>query len=179
MKPLLVSLLLLAACASQGEAQTSGRLPVGNRHNIVVFLADDLGWRDVGAYGNKGIRTPNIDSLARSGMRVALAFGTSPQCSPSCISMLTGKFPHATGTEDLHTPLPAGERILPSYLRARGYFTGMMAKTHIGPNGERQFEWYSPRTADALPARIRCPITVCCFMMPNSISSRAPGLSRM
>lgn len=152
MKPLLVSLLLLAACASQGEAQTSGRLPVGNRPNIVVFLADDLGWRDVGAYGNAGIRTPNIDSLARSGMRVALAFGTSPQCSPSRISMLTGKFPHATGTEDLHTPLPAGERILPSYLRARGYFTGMMAKTHIGPNGERQFEWYSPRTADALPA---------------------------
>jgi N-sulfoglucosamine sulfohydrolase len=120
--------------------------------NIVVFLADDLGWRDTGAYGNDGISTPNIDRLARSGLRVVRAFGTSPQCSPSRISMLTGKYPHATGTEDLHTPLPDNERMLPSYLQELGYFTGDMAKTHYGPNGERQFQWYSPETAAALPA---------------------------
>ena len=58
------------------------------------------------------------------------AFGTTPQCSPSRISILTGQYPHATRAEDLHTPLPDGERILPSYLQAGGYFTGMMAKTH-------------------------------------------------
>src|SRR4051812_43985974 len=49
-------------------------------------------------------------------------------------------------------PLPEGERILPSYLQGRGYFTGLMAKTHIGPTGERQFQWYSPETWAALPA---------------------------
>jgi arylsulfatase A-like enzyme len=119
--------------------------------NIVVFLADDLGWQDTGAYGNRGIRTPNIDQLARSGLRVVYAFGTSPQCSPSRISMLSGRYPHATLTEDLHTPLPASERLLPSYLRDLGYFTGDMAKTHYGPNGERQFQWYSPETARAFP----------------------------
>jgi arylsulfatase A-like enzyme len=48
-------------------------------------------------------------------------------------------------------PLPEGDRILPSYLQDSGYFTGMMAKTHIGPAGERQFQWYSPETSAALP----------------------------
>jgi arylsulfatase A-like enzyme len=114
-------------------------------------VADDLGWRDLGIYGNRGVRTPNIDRLARSGLRVVHAFGTSPQCSPSRISTLTGKYSHATLTEDLHTPLPDGERILPSYLAAQGYFTGMMAKTHLGLNGERQFQWYSPALSTALP----------------------------
>jgi arylsulfatase A-like enzyme len=119
--------------------------------NIVVFVADDLGWRDLGVQGNRFIRTPNLDGLARSGLRVELAFGTSPQCSPSRISTLSAEYPHTTRTEDLHTPLPDGLRILPSYLQDQGYFTGMMAKSHIGANGEKQFQWYSPRTAVALP----------------------------
>ncbi|HEX5576510.1 MAG TPA: sulfatase [Gemmatimonadales bacterium] len=122
------------------------------RPNILVLVADDLGWRDTGVYGNRGIRTPNIDRLARSGLLIRFAFGTSPQCSPSRISILSGKYSHATRTEDLHTPLPDGERLLPSYLQDRGYFTGMMAKTHLGPNGERQFQWYSPKLAEVFPA---------------------------
>ena len=124
----------------------------GTSPNIVVFVADDLGWRDTGVYGNRFIRTPNIDRLARSGLRVAYAFGTTPQCSPSRISTLTGKYAHATRTEDLHTPLPDGERILPAMLQKGGYFTGNMAKTHFGPNAERQFQWYSPETAEAFPS---------------------------
>ena len=141
-----IAALAVQPTSATGQARSEG-LP-----NLVVFVADDLGWRDLGIYGNAGIRTPNIDRLARSGLRVTRAFGTTPQCSPSRISTLTGKYAHATLTEDLHTPLPEGERILPSYLQARGYFTGMMAKTHIGPNGERQFQWYSPETAKAFPA---------------------------
>jgi N-sulfoglucosamine sulfohydrolase len=143
------SILVVATTTRPTPGMAQG--PGGERPNIVVLVADDLGWRDAGVYGNTEIRTPNIDRLARSGLRVVYAFGTSPQCSPSRISILTGKFSHATRTEDLHTPLPEGERILPSYLQDRGYFTGMMAKTHIGPNGERQFQWYSPETSTALP----------------------------
>ncbi|HWN18019.1 MAG TPA: sulfatase [Gemmatimonadales bacterium] len=120
--------------------------------NIIVFVGDDLGWRDTGTYGNRFIKTPNIDRLARGGLRVDYAFGTTPQCSPSRISTLTGKYAHAVGAEDLHTPLPERERILPSLLQDQGYFTGHMAKTHFGPNAERQFQWYSPKIADALPA---------------------------
>jgi N-sulfoglucosamine sulfohydrolase len=141
----LLSSALLASRAAPIQAQAAAR------PNIVVLVADDLGWRDTGVYGNGSIRTPNIDRLARSGLRVRLAFGTSPQCSPSRISVLTGRYPHATRAEDLHMPLPEGERILPSYLQESGYFTGMMAKTHIGPAGERQFQWYSAETSAALP----------------------------
>ncbi|HEX2220721.1 MAG TPA: sulfatase, partial [Gemmatimonadales bacterium] len=121
------------------------------RPNVVVFVGDDLGWRDTRPYGNAAVRTPNIERLARSGLTVRHAFVTSPQCSPSRISMLSGRYPHATRTEDLHTPLPPDVRLLPSYLQALGYFTGHMAKTHYGPHAERQFQWYAPETAAALP----------------------------
>jgi N-sulfoglucosamine sulfohydrolase len=142
-----LSVLAMVAHPLPLPAQASPEAPP----NILVFVADDLGWRDLGVYGNTVVRTPNIDRLARSGLRVERAFGTSPQCSPSRISILTGRYPHTTRAEDLHMPLPDGERILPSYLQWQGYYTGMMAKTHLGPLGERQFQWYSPETSAALP----------------------------
>ncbi|HET9226743.1 MAG TPA: sulfatase [Thermoanaerobaculia bacterium] len=139
--------LILAAVAATLPIQS----PPAARPNIVVFVGDDLGWRDTRPYGNAAVRTPNIERLARSGLLVRYAFGTSPQCSPSRISILSGRYSHATRTEDLHTPLPPGERLLPSYLQAEGYFTGHMAKTHYGPLAEKQFQWYSATTADSLP----------------------------
>lgn len=139
--------LILAAVAATLPIQS----PPDSRPNIVVFVGDDLGWRDTGPYGNAALRTPNIDRLARTGLLVRYAFGTSPQCSPSRISILSGRYSHATRTEDLHTPLPPGERLLPSYLQAEGYFTGHMAKTHYGPLAEKQFQWYAATTADSLP----------------------------
>ena len=140
--------IALAPVARRALAIQAGETPP----NIVVFLADDLGWRDTPPYGNAAVKTPNIARLAREGLLVRYAFGTSPQCSPSRISMLSGRFSHTTRTEDLHTPLPDGIRILPALLQQAGYFTGNMAKTHFGPNGERQFQWYSPETDSVLPA---------------------------
>jgi N-sulfoglucosamine sulfohydrolase len=143
-----MSLLTLAVVlAAALQAQT----PPATRPNIVVFVGDDLGWRDTRPYGNAAVRTPGIERLARSGLLVRYAFGTSPQCSPSRISILSGRYSHATRTEDLHAPLPPGERLLPSYLQAQGYFTGHMAKTHYGPLADAQFQWYAEETAAALP----------------------------
>ncbi len=111
--------------------------------NVLVFVADDAGWKDFGCYGNSGIKTPNIDRLAEGGLLCDNAFLTAPQCSPSRISVLTGRYPHATGAEDLHMPLPEGTTFLPTWLKKAGYFTGHMRKTHYGPEGEKQFDWYS------------------------------------
>ena len=126
--------LLLAGCTA-GEEQT--------KPNVIVLIADDAGYQDFGCYGNPYIRTPHIDRLAAGGLRADNAFLTSPQCSPSRISILTGKYPHQTGAEDLHAPLPATERIIPTYLKQAGYFTGYLLKGHFGPYGEEQFDWYS------------------------------------
>jgi arylsulfatase A-like enzyme len=107
--------------------------------NIIVFIADDAGM-DFGCYGNKVIKTPNIDKIARQGIRFQNAFLASPQSSPSRTAMMTGMFAHTIGTEDLHTPIDDSTRMIPSYLKEAGYFTGSMLKTHWGPNGDRQFD---------------------------------------
>src|SRR4026209_157690 len=126
--PLVGPVLLLAALGARPSAALAQAL-TGSRPNVIVFVGDDLGWRESGPYGNRFVGTPNIDRLARSGLLVKYAFGTTPQCSPSRISMRAGPYAHALGVEDLHTPLPEGERILPGLLQDQGYFTGHMAKT--------------------------------------------------
>ena len=116
--------------------------------DILVFIADDAGWRDFGCYGNPVIATPHIDALAAGGLKMERAFVTSPQCSPSRTSMLTGEYAHTLGTEDLHTPLPAGKRTIASYLKESGYYTGLIRKSHIGPYGLMQFD-YTHESADS------------------------------
>lgn len=116
--------------------------------NVLIFVADDVDWQDFGCYGNEVIRTPHIDDLARRGLRCEQAILTTPQCSPTRISLLTGRYAHTVGAEDLHTPLPDGELFVSTYLQRAGYFTGHMQKTHYGPNGNRQFEWYSKQLED-------------------------------
>jgi arylsulfatase A-like enzyme len=112
------------------------------RPNFLVFVADDAGARHFGCYGNPSIRTPNIDRLSAEGITADKAMLTTAQCSPSRISILTGKYPHATGAEDLHMPLPDRHRTVPGYLHKAGYFAGHMQKVHEGPHSDRQFQWY-------------------------------------
>lgn len=122
-----------------GGSLLGGTAFATEKPNIVVFIADDAGM-DFGCYGNKNIKTPNIDKLAAQGVRFEKAYLTSPQSSPSRTSMMTGMFAHTIGTEDLHDPIDAETRMMPSYFREAGYFTGSMLKTHWGPNGDRQFD---------------------------------------
>lgn len=145
---ILVCLILGPGMEISIQAQPSSD---GERPNILIFVADDAGWRDFGVYGNEVIRTPNIDKLGEDGLLFNQAFLTTPQCSPSRISILTGRYPHATGAEDLHMPLPEGSRILPGYLSEEGYYSGHMKKTHYGPNADAQFDWYSEELSGAFP----------------------------
>ncbi len=122
-----VLLLLLAGCATPKPSVgfTSPR-------NVVVFIADDLGAGDLGCYGHPVVRTPNIDRIAREGIRFDRAFLTTSSCSPSRASILTGRYPHNTGAQDLHMALPAGQKSVARYLRAAGWHTMAAGKWHLG-----------------------------------------------
>jgi N-sulfoglucosamine sulfohydrolase len=123
--------------------------PKGKKHpNILLLIADDLGDRDAGCYGHPTIRTPSLDRIAAGGMRFTNAFVTTSSCSPSRASMFTGRYPHATGAEALHMPLPEGTKILPTYLSELGYFTANVGKLHLGPVGAARFDRVEERPTD-------------------------------
>ncbi len=134
------SLMAAAALAgvAPGSAQAARR--GGRPPNILLLIADDLGDRDLGCYGHPTIRTENIDRLASTGVRFSNAFVTASSCSPSRTTMFTGKYPHATGADSLHVPLPDGTRILPAYLREKKYWSANVGKLHLGPVGAEQFD---------------------------------------
>lgn len=129
---------LLGLCGLSVNQNVCGQ-SASSAPNILVFIADDAGM-DFGCYGNPNVETPCVDQLAKQGLRFDKAFLTSPQSSPSRTSMMTGMFAHTIGTEDLHSPLKAGIRMMPSYFHEAGYHTGSMLKTHWGPEGDKQFD---------------------------------------
>lgn len=136
----LIAVLCLASTAFlllPSEKTLAGEL---GRPNFLVIIADDMACEDCGAYGHPHIKTPNIDQLAREGMRFDRAFLTCSSCSPSRASILTGRYPHATGAAELHQPVPAEQVLLTTPLRERGYFAAAAGKWHVGPNVKSQFD---------------------------------------
>ena len=114
-----------------------------DRPNIVFILADDLGWRDLGCYGQTKIRTPHIDKLAAEGIRLTRAYSGNAVCAPSRCSLMTGKHPgHAIVRDNRQWqpkvqwsgqyPLPEGTVTLPALLKKRGYATGAAGKWGLG-----------------------------------------------
>ena len=109
--------------------------------NIVVILADDLGYGDVGVYGCKDVPTPHIDSIAKNGVRFTNGYADHPLCSPSRAGLMAGRyqqrfgFEHNSGPERFASPkfgVPRSVPILAEKLKRAGYATGMMGKWHIG-----------------------------------------------
>jgi N-sulfoglucosamine sulfohydrolase len=125
--------LLAAATARPGFAAENPR------PNFLLFIADDVSPEDLGCYGNAGVRTPNIDRLAKDGMRCDAAFLTCSSCSPSRASILTGRYPHSTGAPELHQPLPADQIVFAGLLRQAGYYTAAAGKWHLGKPAEKHF----------------------------------------
>ncbi len=111
-----------------------------NKPNIVLFVADDLGATDMALYGNPMVRTPNIDKLAKESLLFTHAFASSPTCSPSRASFLTGLMPFRNGAHENHAGINEGIKTLPKYLNEIGYRTAIAGKYHIGPKDSYPFE---------------------------------------
>ncbi|MFN8091093.1 MAG: sulfatase-like hydrolase/transferase [Vicinamibacteria bacterium] len=122
---------LLAAAAGAWSAPR-----VDPRPNVVLVLADDLGYGDLSSYGHPVVRTPALDRLAREGLRFTSFYSGSPLCSPSRASLLTGRIAFRTGIEswippDADVQLGPRERTIASLLRSAGYRTCMAGKWHL------------------------------------------------
>ncbi len=111
-----------------------------DRPNVVLIIADDMARDDCGAYGSPKVRTPHIDRLAREGMRFDRAFVTASSCSPSRSSILAGRYPHNTGAEELHWPLPPEQVTFVEKLKASGYWTAAAGKWHLGDAVKGRFD---------------------------------------
>lgn len=110
------------------------------RPNVLWICADDHAPYVCGAYGNKIVRTPNLDRLAAEGVRFERAYCNSPVCTASRQSFLTGRYPRTIGVTLLQTPLPAGEQTLATLLRAAGYDTAAIGKMHFNSNLTHGFD---------------------------------------
>lgn len=108
--------------------------------NIIVFIADDVSVNDLGAYGNTFVQTPNIDDLARNGLKFNNVFLTTSSCSPSRISIMMGRYPHNTGAAELHTEPSVAFESISSELKENGYYTGQAGKWHMGKLLKKGFD---------------------------------------
>jgi len=143
---IVVSILLTSLLGNFTAGAENNRKP-----NVIFFLVDDLGWADVGCYGSTFHETPNIDRLAKEGMRFDNAYSTCHVCSPSRASILTGKYPARTNLtewlggrperdfEKLHSAqklrsLPDEEITLAETLKKHGYATANYGKAHLNKN---------------------------------------------
>lgn len=132
MKPSFLTALLLAALGSLHANEEAPK----QKPNIVIFLADDLGYGDLGCYGHPVIQTPNLDAFAKQGTRFTQFYAASAVCSPSRSAILTGRTPYRNGVftwipEGREIHLRASEIALPKLLKQSGYTTCHVGKWHL------------------------------------------------
>jgi arylsulfatase A-like enzyme len=119
-----------------------------DKPNVVVILADDLGWGSVGCYGAAGVRTPNIDRLAREGRKFTNAYANGSVCSPTRYGLLTGRYYWRTSVKDGEV-LNSADRLhietdrltLASLCKGQGYHTAAFGKWHLGIGSGRITDW--------------------------------------
>lgn len=124
------------ASADQASAKTT------QPPNILIVLADDLHWSDMGCMGNEQVRTPHIDRLAKDGMAFDAAFTSTAMCAPTRQQLLSGLWPVRSGAWPNHSGVYKGVKSLPHHLQDLGYRTAHMGKGHIKPKASYPFEYF-------------------------------------
>ena len=135
LRPFAVCLALLAPCAG---GVSSAQTPAARPPNVIVILADDLGYGDIGAFAETPIATPRLDAMAAEGAMLTDFYASANVCTPSRAGLLTGRYPMRTGLAksvlfpDAETGLPPEEITIAELLKARGYATLQVGKWHLG-----------------------------------------------
>lgn len=144
-KHFFVSALAIGVSCKPQPKESKAQEEVGQKPNIVVIYMDDLGYGDVGAYGATGLKTPNIDKLAKGGIKFTSGYATSATCTPSRYALLTGQYPWRKKEARIlpgTAPLIIGteQPTLPKLLKKNGYHTGIVGKWHLGL-GDGHVDW--------------------------------------
>ena len=129
-------LMLSFGAVSLAESPEGRKAPP----NFIFFITDDISPDDLSVYGNKVVKTPNLERIAKQGLVFDNAFLTISSCSPSRCSMITGRYPHNTGAPELHSPLPEEQTTFVQKLRSAGYHTVISGKNHMGKPDQLGFE---------------------------------------
>jgi arylsulfatase A-like enzyme len=130
-----------------GAAAAAAQNPPARKPNVIVILFDDLGCRDLGIYGASDLKTPNIDSIGRSGVRFDNWYSNAPVCAPARAALMTGRVPIRAGMPQNGLNLPVTEQLIPGLVKPAGYATAAIGKWHLGstpdtvPNA-RGFDYY-------------------------------------
>lgn len=116
--------------------------------NVLLFLSDDTNFLDFGCYGNKDVRTPHIDALAKQSMRFDACYNSSPMCAPTRMSLYTGIHPVRNGAWPNHSQVYDHVRSLPHFLQPLRYRVGIIGKRHEAPKANFPFEFLGGRHHD-------------------------------
>jgi arylsulfatase A len=138
-------LFMLCTAISATAPSVGAQVPNAPRPNVVLIITDDVGYGDFGSYGAPDIKTPNIDGLARDGVRLTDFYANGATCSPTRAGLISGRYQQrfgleqplgAQGEKDWERGLPASGRSLPQLLKNNGYATALVGKWHLGWTNE-------------------------------------------
>lgn len=127
-----ISNIFISCAASSGDGENA-------KPNLILFMADDCSYYDIGCYGSKDSKTPNIDEFAKEGMLFTEAYQAAPMSSPTRHNLLTGLWPVKSGAYPNHAIVKEGTESIVQHLRPHGYKVALIGKSHVEPSSV--FDW--------------------------------------